>query len=158
SGGEIDRGQRREPAEPDGGKRDLALFPAAAQKRRPETEIFSHRQRRLQRVLVAEVMGMLTDAQLRITVLELELTLLRPHHARHHAQQRGFARPIAPRHHERFAGLDGKGEATEDLAAPSDASEIGSSEPHQPRPPGTPPLRELVVKLAALALQWAGMG
>ena len=75
-------------------------------------------------------MDVLSDAQLRVTVLELELTLLRSQQARHHAQQRGFARAIWPRHHERFARLDLKAEPPEDLTAASDASEIDSSEAH----------------------------
>src|SRR5262249_34890328 len=102
---------------------------------------------------------MLADGQLHVAALELELTLLRPHQARHHAQQRGFACPIGAGHHECFARLDGKGERTKDLAAPSDAGEIGRSEPHQAMAPDVSPGgHPFALKHPALAPPLAGTG
>src|SRR6516225_6876500 len=78
-GGEIDRRQLSEPVEADGGKGGVALSRAAAEKMRPEVEVLLHRQRRLECVLVAKIVGLLADGELPITALKLEPPLLRPH-------------------------------------------------------------------------------
>src|SRR5262249_6580372 len=134
-GGEIDRGQVGEPVEADGGKGGVALSRAAAEKMRPEVEVLLHRQRRLEGVLVAKIVGLLADGELPITALELEPPLLRPHQARDQAKQGGLAHAIGAGDQQRFAPADRKAQTAEDLTAPPDASEVGPDEPHHLPPP-----------------------
>jgi len=136
SGGEIDRRQLGESVEADGGEGDVALSRAAAEKTCPEIEVFPHRERRLQCVLMAEIVGLLADRQLQITAVEFEPSLLRSHQARHQAKQGGLAHPIGAGHQQCLARANGKAQAAEDLAAPSDAGEVGPDEPHHLPPPG----------------------
>jgi hypothetical protein len=86
SGGQIDGGHVREPIQADGGKGGVGLLRVTAQKRRPEAEILPHRQRRLQCVLMSEIVRLLADGQFQIAALELDPALLRLHKASDQAQ------------------------------------------------------------------------
>src|SRR5262252_3275402 len=82
SGGEIARGQLGKPVEADGGEGDVPLSRAAAEETGPEIEVLPYRERRLQCVLMAEIVRLLADGELQITAVELEPSLLWPHQAR----------------------------------------------------------------------------
>ena len=84
----------------------------------------------LQRVLVAEIVGVLTDGQFRIAAFEFEPARLRPHQARDQPQQRRLAGAIGAGDEQRFAGTEREAQAAEDLAAAPDAGEIVAGEAH----------------------------
>src|SRR5262252_3895600 len=60
----------------------VPLSRAAAEETGPEIEVLPYRERRLQCVLMAEIVRMLADGELQITAVELEPSLLWPHQAR----------------------------------------------------------------------------
>src|SRR3954470_10820996 len=62
-GGEIARGQPGQPIEIDGRQGCLSLGRLPAEKMSPECEVLTHRERGFQRVLVAEIVDLLTDRQ-----------------------------------------------------------------------------------------------
>src|SRR5262249_15293670 len=101
-----------------GGKGGSALSRAAAEKTRPEVEVLLHRQRRLECVLVAEIVGLLADGELPIPALELEPPLLRPHQARDQAKQGGLAHAIGAGDQQRFAPADRKAQTRASPAPP----------------------------------------
>src|SRR5215469_2734871 len=159
SGGEIDRGQLGKPVEAHGGEGDVPLSRAAAEETRPEIEVFPYRERRLQCVLMAEIVRLLADGELQITAVELEPSLLRPHQARDQAKQRGFAHAIGAGHQQGLARANGKAQAAEDLAAPPDAGKVGPDEPHHlPTPGALGCRRNPAAGRAALAAGWVPTG
>ena len=90
---------------------DRAKRACARRRRRRDSSIqndrFSqHRKRRLQRVLVAEIMRLLGDAALGLAALELHVARPRPQQARDHPQQRRFAGPVATGHRQRLTGRE----------------------------------------------------
>ena len=80
-GGEVDKR-----LEPDRGKR-LRNFGGGAEKTRPEAEVLADRKRRFQRILVAEIMGLLADRQFRVASCQIEPSGGDAHQANNHAQQ-----------------------------------------------------------------------
>ena len=75
----------------------------------PELQVFGDRQRRLQRVLVAEIMRLLGDACASASPpVEREPPAGEPHQPGDHAQQRGFAGAVAAGHQQRLAAVDGE--------------------------------------------------
>ena len=71
AGGKVGGGQVDQRLEPDRGKR-LRNLGDGAEKSRPEAEVLADRKRRFQRVLVAEIMGLLADGQFRVAALQIE--------------------------------------------------------------------------------------
>ncbi len=85
-------------AEPDRGEA-LAWYrrPSPPRKSRQNDRFSSNAQRRLQRVAMAEIMGLFGQGQLRLAALQLDRSAGRHQQARDQAQQRGLAGSIAGR-------------------------------------------------------------
>src|SRR5262249_29158302 len=114
----------------------VALSRAAAEKMRPEVEVLLHRQRRLECVLVAKIVGLLADGELPITALELEPPLLRPHQARDQAKQGGLAHAIGAGDQQRFAPA--RQQAQRGRARPPPPDRRGGATGRPPSPPPPP--------------------
>ena len=81
-------------------------------------EVFRDRQGRLQRVLVAEIVGLLGEGQLRVAAGRAPAAPpADPDQAGDHAQQRGFAGAVAAGDQQRLAAGDRKTKPGKDLAA-----------------------------------------
>src|SRR6478752_3091202 len=129
-GGEIARGQPGQSVETDVRQGRLSLGRLPAEKMYPECEVLTHRQRGLQRVLVTEIVDVLTDGQFRIAAIEFEPARIRPHQASDQPKQRRLAHAIGAGDEQRFAGTEREAQTAEDLAAAPDAGEIVAGEAH----------------------------
>jgi len=82
---------------------------ARAEEFGPKLQILRNGQGRLQRVLMAEIVGLLRNGQLRVAALQREPAVGNPDQTHDGAQQRGLTRAIAAGHRQNLAR--GHGEA-----------------------------------------------
>ncbi len=75
----------------------------AAERARPEGEVFARGQRALQRVRVAEIMGLFADGPLGVAALEREAPGLKGEKAAQRPEEARLAGPVRPRHDQRRA-------------------------------------------------------
>ena len=87
-GGEIRGRQVGQRIEADRRQRSADIGGIRAEKARPKSQIFSNRQRGLQRVLMPEVVGLLADRQFRIATFQSEAAAGDAEEPRDHAQER----------------------------------------------------------------------
>src|SRR6266849_3087063 len=135
-GREVGGRKAGKPIEPDGGE-GAAVSPAVPEQIRPKGEVLVHRERWLQRVLVADIMRLLGDGELGIAAVEVDSPRQRAEQPGNEPQERGFAGAVPAGHDERLAGADRKAQVPEYLPAAADADEVGPRKPHQPPPPGS---------------------
>ena len=152
-GGEIVRGQPRQPVEADRRQGRVSFCRLPTEEICPERQILAHRQRGLERILVAQIVGVLADGQLGVAALEHELSRVRPDQARDQAKQRGLARAVGAGDEQGLAGIECKAQASEDLAAAADAGEVGAGEAHHRVDPKVEAANSHV---AAQAGRWSG--
>jgi len=122
-----------------------------------------HRQRGLERVLVAHIVGVFADGQLRIAALEFKPSRIHPDQARDQAKERGLAHAIGAGDEQGFAGVERKAQAFEDQATAPDAGKIGAGEAHhrlarRSNGPNPTSRRKRDVRLAPSALPPIGKG
>ena len=87
-GGEIRGRQVGERIKPNRRQRSTDIGGIRAEKARPKSQIFSDRERGLQRVLMPEVVGLLADRQFRIATFQSEAAAGDAEEPRDHAQER----------------------------------------------------------------------
>src|SRR5262249_49345504 len=108
----------------------------AAQELHPEGEIFGHCERRFQGVLMAEVVQLFGEGEVRIAATKGERAAGWPHQPGDKAKQRGLARPIGAGDDEGLARAEPKPPPQKHRPPAPAAPEIGPSKPHQiPSPP-----------------------
>src|SRR3569623_89640 len=96
----------------------------------PEAEIFTHAQRRLKRVAVAEIMRLFGERQFGRALVIMKATLGQWQQAREDTQQRRFARAVRAGNRERFAGFDVETDAGKNRAAASGTRYVLAGKPH----------------------------
>ena len=84
----------------------------------PRREIFGHRQRGLQRVLMAEIVGLFADAGIRIAARERQAARGSPHQAGDQPQQRGLAGAVRPPHQQGLARGEAEAQARKTVRPP----------------------------------------
>src|SRR5215204_2449904 len=110
---------------------------------------------------MTQIVGLLRDVFFGVRAGDGQLPPGDPNKPRHHAEQRGFAGAIAPRHQQGLAAGQGETQSGKDLTAAPDAGEPASLKPHRhsrrpslrARRPGmsamqSPQLRAILVYLA----------
>ena len=102
----------------------------AAEKIPPERQVFLHAQRRLQRIAMAEIMGLLGQGQFGLAAFQTDRSAGRRQQARDQPQQRGFAGSVRADHRQRLARGGLEIEAGEHLAAAPHTVDVASREPH----------------------------
>ena len=114
----------------------------AAEKLGPELQVFADRQRRLQRVLVAEVVRLLADRARPGRRRRAPAARGDAHQPGDHAQQGGFAGAVAAGDHQRLARRQAEIKPGEHLAPATVAGQVFGRELHQAAPacrrPGRP--------------------
>src|SRR6185369_5087834 len=102
----------------------------AAEKIPPEREVFEHAQRRLQRIAMAEIVGLFRQRQLGLAAFQPDRPACRHQEARDQAQQRGLAGAVRADHGENLARRGFEIEAGEHFAAAPDTVDVVPREPH----------------------------
>ncbi len=111
-----------------GGRRRDA---AAAEEIRPEREVFRHRQRALEGILVAAIVALLANRGFRVTAFQRQPAGFRPHKPRDQAQQARLAGAVRTGDLHGLAGGHGEAEIGEDDAAAALAGQgIGDEAQH----------------------------
>src|SRR6185312_9414862 len=99
----------------------------------PEFEVFRDRQRRLQGVLVAEVMGLFGNGLFRVTPYAGEVTGGCANQAGDDSQQGGFAGAVAAADLQGLSRSHGEIEPGKHVTAAADAAEVFGLKPHRRR-------------------------
>src|SRR5947207_2236100 len=117
-------------AEPYGLEALVEVAGRAAKKIAPERQVFQNAQCRLQRIAMAEIVGLFRERQLRLAPFQVDRPVGRDQQARNQAQQRGLAGAVRADHGQNLAGRGLEIEAGEHLPAAPDTVDVASREPH----------------------------
>src|SRR5438105_7524126 len=90
----------------------------------PKLQVLQHRERRLHRVLMAEIMHLLGDAELRIAPFEPKPAADRPDQSSDDPQQRGLPRAVTAGDGQKRAGSDVKAHAGKYVTAAAMAGQV----------------------------------
>jgi hypothetical protein len=120
--------------EPDRGKLLLRVGSRRPEKGRPESQVFGDGQRGLQRILVAEIMGLFAKGQFAFAPFQCEAPTGDTDETDHHAKERRFSGAIAAANRQAFPGRDRKAHPRKDVASAAAAGQIRGGKPHQQRP------------------------
>src|SRR5262245_10717745 len=116
--------------EPDARNACSGITALAAQEISPEGKVFQHRQCRLQRVAMAEIVRLFAESQLGVAAGNLDRPACGVQQARNQPQQRGFSRAIGTGDGQRLARNALEIEAGKHLPAAPHTSQTASREPH----------------------------
>jgi hypothetical protein len=119
--GEIGQADHLKPSLDDGGFVNGA---GTIEKSRPERKIFRYRQGWLEGIDVPDVMGLLPDAQFRVTAFKGDVSFGGMNEACDEAQQRTLAGPVRPGQDQRATGRKRKADSVEHPATAADAGQI----------------------------------
>src|SRR5437773_376940 len=106
------------------------LAQAAAEKLRPEAEILARAERTFERILMAEIVGLLGQGPLRVAPCKLESSRRGPQQPGDDAQQRGFAGAVGAQHQHRLGRAHAEMNVREHFLAAADALETRSGKLH----------------------------
>src|ERR1700738_2992403 len=108
------------------------LIPAI-EKIAPEGEVFRNGQRGLERIEMAEIVGLLADGEVGITALQHDLPPAWTDEPCDQPQERLFPCPVWSCDRERFAAHHGKAQPLEDFTPPSHTCKLICRKPNHPR-------------------------